>query len=317
MNRNLTLWYVAMIVPLFVSIAVGLDEVGQDVLNKKIDHYEDLGYSVIPAGSFPDRSPAPNDWMIISYPFHDLLTVEASQEIILKPGTRLFFEPSVRFDIKGSVQGKYVSLSGVPEEHLYLRSLKSDTKWRGLRVSRNGRLDFYRVALSGADTLVVSEAPWDSVRISCSEFRKPGACPVSIQNECPEMNDPLCFTLQKPIEPVVKSEEPTPPPTTIETAKAEPLPQTTSKRPILRRASKWASIGFGAVAVGAGIVSYAKHAKAGEYRYRENRAASADAAAQAHENYTDAVETRNMTRNVALGAAVLSAGFGVAFILTF
>lgn len=315
MNRNLPLWYVTMMVPLFVSIVVGSDDVGQDVLNKKVDHYEELGYSVIPAGSFPGRSPASNDWMIISYPFHDILTVESSQEIILEPGTRLFFEPNMRFDIKGSVRGKYVSLSSVPEEHLYLRSLKSETNWRGLRVTRSGRLDFSRVALSGADTLVVSEAPWDSVRINCSEFRKPGACPVSIQDECPEMNDPLCFTLQKPIEPVVRSEQTTPPPGIIETPKAEPPPQAAPKRPVLRGALKWASIGLGAVTVGAGIVSYAKHAKADEYR--ENRVTSADAAAQAHENYNDAVEAGNITRNVALGAAILSAGFGIAFIMNF
>ncbi len=324
-NRSLLLWYIAIIVPVVVSTAAGLDEVGQGVLGKKIEHYKELGYTVFPAGPYPDTPLVSGDYVVVSYPFHEILTVPASRDIVMQSGIRLFFEPSVRFEVAGSLQGRFVVLNSVPKEQLYLGTLKSDTNWNGIHVAESGRLDLSRAVLSGADTLIAAEAPRESMRLKCLELRNPGSCPIVIQGECIPVNDPSCFTPPPPQETEALVAEPkispTAPADTAAEAKsateAPVLPPTTAKRPVLRTTSKWATIGFGALAVGAGIAAYTYHREAGDHRSEENRVTSTHKAAQARENYNDAIRNRDLTRNLALGAAVLSAGFGVIFIVNF
>ena len=279
----------AAIVPAIVSTATGLDEVGQGVLSKKIEHYRQMGYAVLPAGSYPDTPLVSDDYVVVSYPFHDILTVPVSKKSDLQSGTRLFFEPSVRFAIEGSLQGRFVVLNSVLKEQLYLGTLKSDTNWQGIHVAESGSLDLSRAVLSGADTLIAADAPMQSLQLECLELRTPGSCPITVGDECLFVDNPSCFTPPEPGVPLAESEMPSAVPDDNATSlkvsaeKSMPPPPTT-KYPVLRKTSKWATIGFAALAAGAGIAACTYHREAGEYQSEENRATSADNAIQAHEN---------------------------------
>ena len=151
------------------------------MLDKKIDHYREKGYTVIKAGDFPSGNLTnTTNYVVVSVPYRDMLKIPESRTVILESGTRLFIEPSVSIQIDGRLEAEYTGLNGVPPSDLYLGQMITNKNWRGIQVGASGSLRLSGVTISDVDSAVVCSAPRDSINLTCIKITGKTACAVTI-----------------------------------------------------------------------------------------------------------------------------------------